>query len=130
MGAPDSAIMTCMNPQPELVLFDLDDTLCDYGGARVGRLRIAFGLAEETAGKPFDAPIDDAGDRIHPHPAAWRRSLSRPAGRLRHRRSGGGRALPPAGTSTNRFHGLQLYPDAIETLHRSSVRSSRTGGSA
>lgn len=35
---------------PPLVLFDLDDTLCDYSGARIGRLRTAYGDAFAAAG--------------------------------------------------------------------------------
>ena len=33
-----------ISPLPRLVLFDLDDTLCDYAGARALRLRLAFSL--------------------------------------------------------------------------------------
>lgn len=104
-----------MNPQPDLVLFDLDDTLCDYGGARVGRLRIAFGLAEETAGRPLDAPIDEIvteSIRIQPHGVDHFPTLLADYGI-------DDSAAIEAATSwyvTNRFHGLQLYPDAIETL--------------
>jgi putative hydrolase of the HAD superfamily len=116
------------DPQPALVLFDLDDTLCDYAGARVGRLRIAFGLAEEQAGAPLTAPIDEIVQesiRIQPHgvdhfpsvlatygiddPAAVDRAVKWFVG--------------------NRFHGLQLFPDAIETLKavRNSVPHRRVG---
>ena len=35
---------------PPLILFDLDDTLCDYSGARIGRLRTAYGDAFTAAG--------------------------------------------------------------------------------
>jgi len=114
--------MTHMNPQPELVLFDLDDTLCDYGGARVGRLRIAFGLAEETAGHPFAAPIDEIvteSIRIQPHGVDHFPTLLADYG-----------IDDPAASESatrwyvsNRFHGLQLYPDAIETLQ--TVRAAK-----
>ena len=43
--------MKPLDRQPELVLFDLDDTLCDYAGARTGRLRIAFGFAASQSAK-------------------------------------------------------------------------------
>lgn len=107
--------MTSMNPRPSLVLFDLDDTLCDYGGARVGRLRIAFALAEETAGRSFDASIDtlvQESIRIQPHGVDHFPELL----------AGYGIDDPAAAQAatrwyvSNRFHGLQLYPDAIETL--------------
>ncbi len=108
--------MTRMTPQPELVLFDLDDTLCDYGGARVGRLRIAFELAEQTAGRPFTSPVDDVvteSIRMQPHgvdhfPALLAtHGIDDPA------------AVEAASRwfASNRFHGLQLFPDAVETLN-------------
>ncbi|MCA9861002.1 MAG: HAD family hydrolase [Thermomicrobiales bacterium] len=110
--------------QPDLVLFDLDDTLCDYGGARVTRLRIAFGLAEETAGRTLDAPMDDVvaeSIRIQPHGVDHFPDLL-----SRH-----GIACQEAAEAAvrwyvrNRFHGLQLFPDAIETLE--VVRAAHPG---
>lgn len=120
--------MTHMNPQPELVLFDLDDTLCDYGGARVGRLRIAFELAQETSGRSFTSPIDDLVSesiRIQPHGVDHFPTLL----------SDHGIDDPAAALAatqwyvSNRFHGLQLFPDAIETLNfiRSSEPNRRLG---
>ena len=120
--------MKPFDPQPQLVLFDLDDTLCDYAGARVGRLRIAFGLAEKQAGASLSAPLDEIVQesiRIQPHgvdhfpsvlatygiddPAAVDRAVKWFVG--------------------NRFHGLQLFPDAIETLEtvRKAVPNRRLG---
>jgi len=108
--------MIRMDPQPDLVLFDLDDTLCDYGGARVGRLRIAFGLAEEKAGESFTRPIDELVQesiRIQPHGVDHFPALLASYG-----------IDDPAAADaairwyvTNRFYGLQLFPDAIETLN-------------
>jgi putative hydrolase of the HAD superfamily len=104
-----------MDPQPELVLFDLDDTLCDYDGARAGRLRIAFGLAEESAGRRFRTPIDDIvteSIRIQPHGVDHFPALL----------ADYGIDDPTAAEAaarwyvSNRFHGLKLFPDAIETL--------------
>lgn len=114
--------MNPVEPQPDLVLFDLDDTLCDYAGARVDRLRIAFSLAEERAGTPLTAPLDEIvreSIRIQPHgvdhfpsvlatygidnPTAVDRAIKWFVG--------------------NRFHGLQLFPDAIETLE--TVRAAK-----
>jgi putative hydrolase of the HAD superfamily len=54
---------------PPLVLFDLDDTLCDYSGARPGRLRTAYGEAFAAAGVrnvDLDAVIAVSLE-IHPH---------------------------------------------------------------
>lgn len=41
---PHSSISTfqSFSPLPELVLFDLDNTICDYAGARTARTRYAF----------------------------------------------------------------------------------------
>jgi len=55
-----------------LLLFDLDDTLCDYAGARAVRLRQAFTLAFDDAGIPeserpaLQALIEESIAR-HPH---------------------------------------------------------------
>jgi len=45
-------------PSPHLILFDLDDTLCDYATARVKRLRLAFSLhlQPDSAGSNHDLP--------------------------------------------------------------------------
>lgn len=54
---------------PPLVLFDLDDTLCDYSGARIGRLRTAYGdafTAAGMAGVDLDAVIEESL-AIHQH---------------------------------------------------------------
>jgi FMN hydrolase / 5-amino-6-(5-phospho-D-ribitylamino)uracil phosphatase len=99
----------------KLILFDLDDTLCDYVGARAQRLRIAFGSAFEedgTAPVDLDAVIAES-IKVHPHGADhFAELLSRfglqdeeAAARARH------------WYQTNRFHGLKLFPDALELLH-------------
>ena len=36
-----------LEPRPKAVLFDLDDTLCDYAAAREARLRRAFTLSHD-----------------------------------------------------------------------------------
>ena len=101
---------------PALVLFDLDDTLCDYSGARSGRLRGAFGGAFEAAGTEhvdLDAVIAES-IAIHPHgsdhfPQILARygvsdpELAMEARRWFHR---------------NRFLGLRLFPEAPEILHQ------------
>ena len=54
---------------PPLVLFDLDDTLCDYSAARIGRLRTAYGDAFDAAGMTgvdLESVIEESL-AIHPH---------------------------------------------------------------
>lgn len=99
---------------PSLVLFDLDDTLCDYSGARVIRLRHAFAAAFERAGivSPNLDDIVRESISIHPHasdhfPALLSRhgvedpALAAEARRWYHH---------------NRFLGLDLYPRARDVL--------------
>ena len=112
-----------------LVLFDLDDTLCDYSGARDGRLRTAFGQAfAARAGGGID---DAALDRLvvesiatQPHgsdhfPALLARhgltdpSLAEEASRWYGR---------------NRFLGLELFPDAIRLLGLARAEGARRVG--
>jgi FMN phosphatase YigB (HAD superfamily) len=124
MAETDGPRMSPLHPQPDLVLFDLDDTLCDYAGARVGRLRIAFELAEQQSGERLTAPLDEIVQesiRIQPHgvdhfPAMLARyGIDDPA------------AVDAAIAwfVGHRFHGLRLFPDAIETLE--VVRSAKPG---
>lgn len=108
--------------QPDLVLFDLDDTLCDYAGARVGRLRIAFTLAQEQAGQPLTAPIDEViteSLRIQEHgvdhfPDVLARYGIHDSAAVEH---------AARWFVRHRFHGLELFPDAIETLR--TVRAAK-----
>jgi HAD superfamily hydrolase (TIGR01549 family) len=97
-----------------LILFDLDDTLCDYSGARTGRLLGAYGQAFEGAGVTdidLDAIVAES-IAIHPHgsdhfPDLLARhgvddpELARDARRWYHH---------------NRFLGLDLYPGARTVL--------------
>jgi FMN hydrolase / 5-amino-6-(5-phospho-D-ribitylamino)uracil phosphatase len=102
-------------PPPRLVLFDLDDTLCDYAGARLGRLRIAFSLAMQ--GQSRDHPVDldrliEDSLAIHPHGTEHFAELFG-----RHGIGGAEEAeVAAAWYRANRFHGLQLFADAVETL--------------
>jgi putative hydrolase of the HAD superfamily len=100
---------------PPLVLFDLDDTLCDYSGARTGRLRGAYGDAFLAAGErdiDLDAVIAES-IAIHPHGSDHfpdilaRHGVDDPELALRARRW----------YQQNRFLGLGLFPDARELLH-------------
>jgi FMN phosphatase YigB (HAD superfamily) len=97
-----------------LVLFDLDDTLCDYAGARAVRLRTAFGQALATvggAGVDLDRLIAES-IAIHPHGVDHFPSLLA--------RYGVACAETVTATQTwyriNRFYGLRLFPDALQTL--------------
>jgi putative hydrolase of the HAD superfamily len=110
-----------------LILFDLDDTLCDYAGARVVRLRTAFSRA--TASLPPDALDLDRliaeSIAIHPHgidhfPALLARYGVADADSV---------TAAQTWYRVNRFYGLALFPDALETLTRTrSVRLGRKVG--
>jgi putative hydrolase of the HAD superfamily len=131
-------------PPLRLVLFDLDDTLCDYAGARAERLGIAFGRALATVqaradratgalgGEPA-APFGQTADlsaliaasiAIHPHGADHFGDLLRPYGV-----TADGAALASAWYRANRFHGLKLFPDAVATIEaiRGALPTARVG---
>lgn len=102
-------------PNPlRLVLFDLDDTLCDYAGARFRRLEQAFRRAFASAGlvPPDDlAPLIAESIALHPHSTEHfpellaRYGIGDDAVRMAREWYGG-----------NRFHTLALFPDAVATL--------------
>ena len=102
-------------PSPRLVLFDLDDTLCDYAGARVGRLRRAFGEALEQVPNGNQVDLDrmvQESIEVQPHGSDhFGEMLSR---------YGAGRAdlirRARAWFHANRFLGLQLFPGAAALL--------------
>ncbi len=101
-----------IDPPPRLLLFDLDDTLCDYAAARTLRLRRAFAPALDHAPDlDLDRLIADSID-LHPHGTDHFTDLL-----LRH-----GVADPTVAETaadwyrTNRFLGLALFHDAVATL--------------
>lgn len=105
---------------PRLVLFDLDDTLCDYASARARRLEIAFRIAFEEAGIELDADIAELVAEsivLHPHSTEHFGEL------LRKRGVESERAVLAARQwfGSNRFHTLALYEDSLLTLE--TVRS-------
>jgi HAD superfamily hydrolase (TIGR01549 family) len=114
---------------PALVLFDLDDTLCDYAGARARRLRIAFRTALVHApGGGADVDLDrmiDESVAIHPHASEHFGDLL----------AGYGVADPAVTQAartwyhTNRFLGLALFADALGILRaiRAAVPGRRIG---
>lgn len=100
---------------PRLVLFDLDDTLCDYAGARARRLEIAFRIASEQAGVPLDVDVSaliEESIAVHPHSTEHfgemlgRHGILNPQA-VRAAREWYGR---------HRFHTLALFEDAVQTL--------------
>lgn len=110
-----------------LVLFDLDDTLCDYGGARDGRLRTAFGRAFAAAGGIDEAALDAlVVESIATQPHG---SDHFPALLARH-----GLADPSLADEArrwygqNRFLGLRLFPDAIRLLGVARAEGARRVG--
>lgn len=116
--------MQILDPSPSLVLFDLDDTLADYASARRSRLEIALASAFERAGVPLPTSIEKMiaeSIAIHPHGVdhfpelLMKYGLDHPAAI----------AAAQEWYRQNRFHGLALYPDAIETLEH--ARSSHPG---
>lgn len=113
-----------LDPVPRAILFDLDDTLCDYSAARALRLRVAFSLDGE--GKP-ETRADDvltemvaASIAMHPHGTDHFPELFRQFGI--DDLAAAERAA--AWYRGNRFHGLELFAGARETLQ--TVRSARS----
>jgi putative hydrolase of the HAD superfamily len=104
-----------LDPSPALVLFDLDDTLCDYAGARAGRLRTAFGTALAHAPNGAEIDLDQViaeSLAIHPHG-------SEHFGELLARYGVADPAVAQAARTwyhTNRFLGLSLFADTVEML--------------
>ena len=113
-----------IEPAPRALLFDLDDTLCDYASARDRRLRLAFSLdlaaadPSASSGQALDAAARDLDRMVadsvamHPHGADHFPELFR-----RH-----GVADPAVAEAAmawyraNRFHSLVLFADAAASL--------------
>lgn len=115
-GCRDHAVTTpAIAPLPRLVLFDLDDTLCDYAAARIGRLRHAFGaaLAHVPGGKSVDLDRMVAESiEIQPHGADH-------FGEMLSRYGAGRKDLVDQARGwflANRFAGLRLFPGAADLL--------------
>jgi putative hydrolase of the HAD superfamily len=97
---------------PSLVLFDVDDTLCDYAAARRHRLRIALGAAlGERAEIDLDAVIAES-IAMHPHGSEHFGDLLAAYGVSDHAAVAEARRW----YGTNRFLGLELFPDALAAL--------------
>src|SRR4051794_40176767 len=101
---------------PRAILFDLDDTLCDYAAAREGRLRIAFmrsiagcGLSHEEI--DIDQMIADS-ILLHPHGTDHFPELF-----ARFGIDDASQAHAAADWyRTNRFYGLRLFPEVVDVV--------------
>lgn len=103
------------DPTPRAILLDLDDTICDYSTARDRRLRIALA---DASGLPEDGPeleaLISASIAMQPHGADHFRELLAEHGY-------GSEELADAAVAwyrANRFHGLELFPDALQVLEQ------------
>jgi putative hydrolase of the HAD superfamily len=107
--------MKPLDPQPELVLFDLDDTLCDYASARWLRLRIAFDRALSRLPRRPGVDLDELVAQsiaIHPHGVDHFSDLL-----ARHDVSDEEAvAIARQWYQQNRFYGLNLFEGAKEVL--------------
>jgi len=109
-----------LEPRPKAVLFDLDDTLCDYATAREVRLRRAFTLShgggtQSREGIDLDRMIAES-IQMHPHGADHFAELFARFGIA----DPGEAQVAADWYRKNRFHGLRLFP-GVETIF-STVR--------
>lgn len=117
-------ILPVFDPVPRAILFDLDDTICDYSAARTLRLRVAFSLDGE--GRPSGREDETLNEMIaasiatHPHGVDHFPELFRQFGQD----DGEAAARAAAWYRGNRFHGLELFAGAREALQ--AVRSAHT----
>lgn len=105
-----------------LALFDLDDTLCDYAAARDLRLRVAFQEAAGTLEADFLDRMVAESIAVQPHGAEHFPDLFR------------GHGLDPDAAPAairwyraNRYHGLELFDDAVGVLSALRERGHRIG---
>jgi putative hydrolase of the HAD superfamily len=125
MRVPRTPVVHPINPSPSLVLFDLDDTLCDYAGARAGRLRTAFTtalahLGDETTAIDLDQLVAES-IAIHPHASDHFATLLGRYGVIDPEVIQQARAW----YHTNRFLGLKLFGGAVELLQ--AIRDAQPG---
>src|SRR5215207_4098968 len=112
-----------LEPRPKAVLFDLDDTICDYATARESRLRRAFTLSHDgciqAQGRiDLDRMIAES-IQMHPHGADHFEEL------FARFEIADARAAWAAADwyRKNRFHGLRLFPEteAVFSTVRNAV---------
>jgi putative hydrolase of the HAD superfamily len=112
-----------LDPRPKAVIFDLDDTLCDYATARETRLRRAFTLSPDGGIDPRDGVDLDRmiaeSIRMHPHGADHFAELFAQFGIADPNQA---RAAADW-YRENRFHGLSLFPgvEALFSIVRDAV---------
>lgn len=104
-----------LEPRPKAVLFDLDDTLCDYAAARETRLRRAFTLSHDDFHQSREAIDLDRmiaeSIQMHPHGADHFEELFMRFGIADVRQA----QAAANWYRKNRFHGLRLFP-GVETV--------------
>jgi HAD superfamily hydrolase (TIGR01509 family) len=108
-----------LDPRPTAVIFDLDDTLCDYASAREARLRRAFTLSPcaITSGESIDLDRMIAESiQMHPHGADHFAELFARFGIT----DAGAASAAADWYRKYRFHGLRLFPETEAVF--SSVR--------
>ena len=119
--------MTSCFAQSNLVLFDLDDTLCDYASARARRLEYAFRLAAERDGVRLPenlGPLIARSIALHPHGVEHFGEVLLPYGISKQ-----AVALGMQWFVDHRFYTLELFPDAIMTIEATrQARSDRRIG--
>lgn len=112
-----------LDPTPKAVIFDLDDTLCDYASAREARLRRAFTLSPHEGTQASDAiDLDNMiaeSIQMHPHGADHFAELFARFGIVDAARA----SAAADWYRTNRFHGLRLFPgtEAVFSAVRNAV---------
>lgn len=115
--------MTSCFAQSNLVLFDLDDTLCDYASARARRLEHAFRLAAgiDDVRLPENLrPLIEQSIALHPHGVEHFGEILLPLGVSQRAVT-----LGMQWFVDNRFFTLELFPDAIMTVE--ATRQARAG---
>ena len=103
-----------LEPRPKAVLFDLDDTLCDYAAAREARLRRAFTLSldgsiQSREGIDLDRMVAES-IQMHPHGADHFEELFARFGIADVREANAAASW----YRQNRFHELRLFPGVEE----------------
>jgi FMN hydrolase / 5-amino-6-(5-phospho-D-ribitylamino)uracil phosphatase len=110
-----------LDPTPKAVIFDLDDTLCDYATAREARLRRAFTLSPDRGTQISDiADLDRMiaeSIQMHPHGADHFEELFARFGITDTARA----SAAADWYRKHRFHGLRLFPETEAVF--SAVRS-------
>ena len=115
-GGRSEMTLDPFEPSPRAVLFDLDDTLCDYAAARRERLRLAFTLTpggelRERDGIDLDAMIAESIE-TQPHGSDHFPALFAQYGIADVKRA----QAAAAWYRRNRFHGLAFFPEARDVL--------------